>query len=110
MNIKQPKRITLRASEEQKIKIRNRATEGNHTMQKFVLDCALGCPPMMSASDAKAIIGELRRIGNNLNQIAHTKNMGKPINKYDLNSNVEEVERICQSLKPLTALPTLREL
>lgn len=100
MNVKQPKRITLRASEDEKSKIRHRASESKHTMQKFVLDCALGCPPIMSASDAKAIISELRRIGNNLNQIAHIKNMGKPINKYDLNSNLEELERVCQSLRP----------
>lgn len=100
MNVTRPERITLRASEDEKLKIRHRASESKYTMQKFVLDCALGCPPIMDAEKAKVIIGELRRIGNNLNQIAHDTNKGKPINKFDLNSNIEEVERLCRSLKP----------
>lgn len=99
MNTARPERITLRASKKEKEYIKQKCSSCNYTLQKYVLDCALDSPPILSHQDAKQVIGELRRIGNNLNQIAHEKNIGKPINKFDLQSNIKEVENICQSLK-----------
>ncbi len=99
MNTARTERITLRASADEKETIRRKAMQASYTQQKYVLDCALGCPPVMTASDAKAVIIELRRIGNNLNQLAHARNSGRTISKYDLASNIAEVERICQSLR-----------
>lgn len=69
--------INLRLSESEAKAIRNRAQASGLSLSAYMRRCALSgnAPsPVLDARDLKPLYTELRRCGNNVNQIAHALN------------------------------------
>ena len=106
MNTKRTEQILLRATPDEKNRIRKMADSAHLSVQAYVLTAVfqfndpsldLTLPAVKRAT--VPIIAQLRRIGNNLNQLARRQNSGRSISRTDLLSNIEEVESLCRSLK-----------
>lgn len=91
--------LKFRVTPKEKEIINCKALSCNKTVSMYLRDCAL-------EKDIKIIVGadsiaeELRRIGNNINQIARGVNAGY-ITAVDLTETREEMKEIWQSLNLL---------
>ena len=99
---KEPKTVILscRVTPEQKEEIEYKALSSYRTMSMYLRDCALD-KQIIVVKGADEIANELRKIGNNLNQIAREVNSGY-LYEVNLTATREELKRIWQSLNSLT--------
>lgn len=106
MSTQYTEQILLRMTPEQKAFIKKKAAKYELSIQAYVLSGALQfddpshnltLPAVKRA--VVPIIAQLRRVGNNLNQLARRQNSGRSINRTDLLANVEEIERVCLMIK-----------
>lgn len=99
---KEPKTVILscRVTPEQKEKIEYKALSSYRTMSMYLRDCALD-KQIIVVEGADEVATELRKIGNNLNQIAREVNAGY-IYEVNLKETREELKNIWQSLNSLT--------
>lgn len=98
MNRTRPKQIVIRLSEEELAQIKEKVEQSGKSMQEYLLGCALN-KPITNTDGIKELYPEIKRIGNNLNQIAKALN-GSTYYSYSLiTQNQKELEKIWQSLK-----------
>ena len=106
MSTPQTEQILLRLTSEEKAYIKKKASTAELSVQAYVLTAVmqfddpslnLTLPALKRA--VVPIIAQLRRIGNNLNQLAKRQNSGRSISRTDLLANIEEIERICRTMK-----------
>ena len=91
--------LRFRISPEEKRQIERKALGSGRTLSRYLRDCALEKEiTVISGSDL--IAEQLRRIGNNLNQITRAVNAGI-VKEADLRETREGVKRIWQSLSSL---------
>ena len=90
--------IKFRVSEEEAEQLRKKVEQSGKSMQEYLLSCALN-KPITNTDGIKELYPEIKRIGNNLNQIAKALN-GTAYYPYNLiTQNQKELEKIWQSLK-----------
>ena len=101
MKSKQPKTeiIRTRVSPEEREQIEYKALSSYRTVSRYLRDVALD-KPIIVINGVDELADELRRIGNNLNQITRAVNAGM-ISAVDLNETREELKKIWQSLNSL---------
>ena len=92
--------ISTRVTPEQRENIEEKAYSSYRTPSMYLRDCALG-KKIIVISGVDDVANELRKIGNNLNQIAREVNSGYCY-EVDLRETREEVARLWQSLNSLT--------
>ena len=99
---KQPKTeiISTRVTPEQREIIEEKAYSSYRTPSMYLRDCALG-KKIIVISGVDEVANELRKIGNNLNQLTRAVNSGYCY-EVDLRETREEVVRLWQSLNSLT--------
>lgn len=99
MNRTRPKQIVIRVSEEEHKLLQEKIAESGKNQQAYVLSCVLG-KEVVNTDGIKELIPELKRIGNNLNQIARRCNEGGmlPI-EAEVRELGEELNKVWQSLK-----------
>lgn len=98
MNRTRPKQIVIRVSEEELAQIKEKVEQSGKSMQEYLLGCALN-KPITNTDGIKELYPEIKRIGNNLNQIAKALN-GSTYYSYSLiTQNQKELEKIWQLLK-----------
>ena len=98
MNRTRPKQIVIRVSEEELAQIKEKVEQSGKSQQEYILSCVLN-KPITNTDGIKELIPELKRVGNNLNQIAHALN-GSSYYSYNLiTENQKELTEIWQSLK-----------
>jgi hypothetical protein len=99
---KQPKTeiISTRVTPEQREIIEEKAYSSYRTPSMYLRDCALD-KKIIVVKGVDEIANELRKIGNNLNQIAREVNSGY-LYEVNLTETREELKRIWQSLNSLT--------
>ena len=68
--------IPIRVTEKELSVIDKKATKARLTRTEYLITCALG-KEITLIEDLKPILADLRRIGNNLNQLTRLANMGK---------------------------------
>ena len=68
--------IPIRVTEKELSVIDRKATRARLTRTEYLITCALG-KEITLIEDLKPILADLRRIGNNLNQLTRLANMGK---------------------------------
>lgn len=73
MNRTRPKQIVIRVSEEELTQIKEKVAQSGKNQQEYIIE-ALTQPTITNTDGIKELIPELKRIGNNLNQIAHALN------------------------------------
>ena len=99
---KKPKTVILfcRVTPEQREEIEYKALSSYRTLSMYLRDCALD-KKIVVINGVDELVSELRKIGNNLNQLTHAVNSGY-VYEVDLCETREEVARIWQSLNSLT--------
>ena len=99
---KQPKTeiISTRVTPEQRKIIEEKAYSSYRTPSMYLRDCALD-KKIVVVKGVDEVANELRKIGNNLNQIAREVNSGY-LYEVNLTKTRKELKRIWQSLNSLT--------
>ena len=92
--------ISTRVTPEQREIIEEKAYSSYRTPSMYLRDCALG-KKIIIVKGVDEVANELRKIGNNLNQIAREVNSGY-LYEVNLTATREELKRIWQSLNSLT--------
>ena len=85
---------------EQREMIEEKAFSSYRTPSMYLRDCALD-KKIVVINNVDELASELRKIGNNLNQLTRAVNSGY-VYEVDLRETREEVARIWQSLNSLT--------
>ena len=90
--------IKFRVSEEEAEQLRKKVEQSGKSQQQYIIE-ALTQSNIVNTDGIKELIPELKRVGNNLNQIAHALN-GSSYYSYNLiTENQKELTEIWQSLK-----------
>ena len=98
MNKTRPKQLSFRVSEEEYQQLQEKISESGKNQQEYILSCVLE-KQIVNTDGIKELYPEIKRIGNNLNQIAKALN-GSTYYSYSLiTQNQKELEKIWQLLK-----------
>lgn len=92
--------ISCRVTLEQKEEIEYKALSSYRTLSMYMRDCAFD-KKIIVIKGVDELATELRKIGNNLNQIAREVNSGY-LYEVNLAETREELKKIWQSLNSLT--------
>ena len=92
--------LSCRVTPEQRKIIEEKAYSSYMTQSMYLRDCALE-KKIVVIKGVDELASELRKIGNNLNQLTRAVNSGG-IDEVDLSATREELKRIWQSLNSLT--------
>lgn len=90
--------LTFRLNPEEKKLIETKALSSYRLVSMYLRDCALD-KEIIVIDGVKDMATELRRIGNNLNQITKAVNSG--VYAVDLTETKKEVQKVWQSLNSL---------
>lgn len=90
--------LTFRVTPEEKKLIETKAYSSYRLVSMYLRDCALD-KEIIVIDGVKELPNELRRIGNNLNQITKAVNSG--VYAVDLTETKKEVQKVWQSLNSL---------
>lgn len=97
-------KINIRLTESEKMKIEEKSKRYNMTISKFIISSCLK-DKIVVVNGLNKIYSELRRIGNNINQLTKLANE-KIITVVDLKELRMEVNNIWQLLKQLVQKQT----
>ena len=93
------KKINIRLTEKEKSIIESKAKKCNMTITKFIVSSCLK-DKIIIVNGLDKVDVELRRIGNNINQLTHLANSGR-IYTVDLSSVKQELGKIWSSINDL---------
>ena len=103
MNKTRPKQLSFRVNEEEYQKLQERVQESGKNQQEYILSCVLD-KKIVNTDGIKELIPELKRIGNNLNQIAKRCNEGGVLpSEAEVREQGEELKQVWQLLRRGTA-------
>ena len=88
--------LTIRLTKAEKERIERNAKRANRSLTDYIVSLSLETP-IHVAEDVKPLLIELKRIGNNLNQIAAKINTGV-FQSYDFQDVVDEQRKIYEQL------------
>ena len=98
MNRKRPKQIVIRLSEQEFEDLKIKVEQSGKTQQQYIIE-ALTQKRVVNTDGLKEVAGELKRQGNNLNQIAKRLNQMDPISYGQFQEDIKEFTQIWQLLK-----------
>lgn len=98
MNRARPKQIVIRVSEKELEAIKKKVEQSGKSQQQYIIE-SLMQKKIVNMDGVKQLIPEIRRIGNNLNQIAKHMNEGKYPTIPEVINNQEELNQIWRLLK-----------
>lgn len=101
MNRARPKQIVIRANEKEFEKIKNKVAKSKLTQNEYLLKSALN-KEIIVIKGIRELTIELKRIGNNLNQLTKAVHEGKVNCSKELNEVNEEMKEVWQLLRQLT--------
>ena len=98
-NKSRPKQIIFRVSDEEELLLKKKIEESGKTQQEYILGCVLD-KPIINTDGIREIFPELKRQGNNLNQISKKLNERKYVDySGELQTTLREVKEVWQLLK-----------
>ena len=98
-NKSRPKQLSFRVNEEEYQKLQERVQESGKNQQEYILSCVLD-KKIVNTDGIKELIPELKRIGNNLNQIAKRCNEGGVLpSESEVRDQGEELKHVWQLLR-----------
>ena len=99
MNKTRPKQLSFRVNEEEYQQLQEKVFQSGKNQQEYILSCVLE-KQIVNTDGIKELIPELKRIGNNLNQIAKKLNENGYVDyKQELPNTMKEVREVWQLLK-----------
>ena len=99
MNKTRPKQLSFRVSEEEYRQLQEKILESGKNQQEYILSCVLE-KQIVNTDGIKELIPELKRIGNNLNQIAKRCNEGGMLpSEAEVRKHGEELNKLDQITK-----------
>ena len=99
MNKTRPKQLSFRVNEEEYQKLQERVQESGKNQQEYILSCVLD-KKIVNTDGIKELIPELKRIGNNLNQIAKRCDEGGVLpSEAEVREQGEELKQVWQLLR-----------
>ena len=99
MNKTRPKQLSFRVNEEEYQKLQERVQESGKNQQEYILSCVLD-KKIVNTDGIKELIPELKRIVNNLNQIAKRCNEGGVLpSEAEVREQGEELKQVWQLLR-----------
>lgn len=90
--------IIFRVTEEEAEQIKAKVQESGLSQKDYLMKVALG-RKIQNTDGIKAVIPELKRIGNNLNQIAKHMNEGNYPMMQEVKENQKELAELWQQLR-----------
>lgn len=91
--------INIRISEAEAEQLRKKVEQSGMSQQEYILSCVLE-KQIVNTDGIKELIPELKRIGNNLNQIAKRCNEGGMLpSEAEVRKHGEELNKVWQSLR-----------
>lgn len=102
MNRTRPKQIVIRVSEEELAQIKKKVEQSGKSQQQYIIE-ALTQKQVINTDGIKEIYPELKRQGNNLNQIAKKLNENGYVDyKHELPDTMKEVREVpwSRTVKP----------
>ncbi len=100
MNRSRPKQIVIRASEKEFEKIKNKVAKSKLTQNEYLLKSALN-KEIIVIEGIRDLTIDLKRIGNNLNQLTRAVHEGKVNCRGELSEIHEEMKEVWQLLRQL---------
>ena len=89
--------MKFRATEEEAAEIRRKAAAAGMTVSRFLRTAAVNSQVVLyNTADVFGIRSEIKKIGNNINQIAMVVNSEKSVFKGDIDSLRREVKKISE--------------
>ena len=99
MNKTRPKQLSFRVSEVEYVQLLVMISESGMIEEEYILSCVLEMQ-IVNTDGIKELIPELKRIGNNLNQIAKRCNDGGMLpSEAEVRKHGEELNKVWQSLR-----------
>lgn len=98
MNRTRPKQIVIRVSEEELEQIKGKVEQSGKSQQQYIVE-ALTQKEVVNLDAVKELYPELKRIGNNLNQIAKALNNKGYYDYRLITENQKELNKLWQLLK-----------
>lgn len=98
MNRTRPKQIVIRMSEEELEQIKAKVEQSGKSQQQYII-AALTGKQIINTDGIKELVPELKRVGNNLNQIAKALNSTGYYDYRLITQNQKERNQLWQSLK-----------
>ena len=98
--MKKTERIEIRVTPEEKMTITLKSKQANQSISEFIIKSSTG-NKIIVINELPEMITELRRIGNNINQLTRLAN-SKIITCVDLEGTKMELQKLWQSLNLLT--------
>ncbi len=92
VNRKRNKTLTVRLTEDEKNAIAKKAKQAHMSLTEYIVTLS-NIKPIFVAEDVKPVIGELKRIGNNINQITVKINAGI-FSSYNFQDVIDELYKI----------------
>lgn len=98
-NKTRPKQLSFRVSEEEYQRLQEKILKSGKNQQEYILSCVLE-KPIVNTDYIMKLFPELKRIGNNLNQIARRCNEGGQLaSEVEVRKYGEELNNVWRSLK-----------
>lgn len=91
------RRLSIKLTQEDFDTIHRKAEQANKNITDYVLSCCLG-KQIVVIPDMAEMLKQLRRIGNNLNQLTVLCNMGR-VSATNLNETAQELAAISELLR-----------
>ena len=98
MNRSRPKQIVIRMTEEEFAKVKAQVEKSGLKQQDYLIR-AITNKPITNTDGLKELVPELKRVGNNLNQLSRKANEGYVIGVEQLEQAQKELSEVWQSLK-----------
>lgn len=98
MNKTRPKQLSFRMNEEEYKLLQEKVAESGKNQQEYILACVLD-KSIVNTDGIKELLPELKRIGNNLNQVARRCNEGVLPSEAEVRECREELNEVWQSLR-----------
>ena len=95
-----PYGLSIRMTAEERKAVQKRIKESGRSQRDFVLHALLSIP-IINNYGLQSLLPEIRRIGNNLNQIARSCNQGKHPAYVEIVAMRKELSQLWQSLRQL---------
>lgn len=93
-------RIEIRVTPEEKMNITLKSKQANQSISEFLINSSTG-KNIIVINELPEMVTELRRIGNNINQLTRLAN-SRVITCVDLEGTKKELQKLWQSLNLLT--------